>query len=275
MKTRSVWTIARKDLMEVQQNSMAWKPAIIVPFVFFVLIPVVILILPGIPIFQKQAFSSNLSIEQIRSVLPPEILSLIAGKTDAQIFPFVFLGYLFAPMFLIMPLMLSSIVAAESFAGERERKTLEGLLYSPASDNELFLGKVLAAFIPAILVSWISFIVFTIIINTLGYPLMGEVWFPLNSWWPLIFWITPAIAVLGISVTVLVSSKVNTFMEAYQSGAGLVVLVLGLVVGQATGIIYLNVPIGMLVGLVFWLIDAVLIWFCLKAFKRSQLIGKL
>ena len=34
MKTRSIWTIARKDLMEVQQNSMAWKPAIIVPFVF-------------------------------------------------------------------------------------------------------------------------------------------------------------------------------------------------------------------------------------------------
>ena len=41
-----------------------------------------------------------------------------------QIFPFIFLGYLFAPMFLIMPLMLSSIIAAESFAGERERKTL-------------------------------------------------------------------------------------------------------------------------------------------------------
>ena len=127
MKTRSIWTIARKDLMEVQQNSMAWKPAIIVPFVFFVLIPVVILVLPGIPFFQKQAFSSNVSIEQIRSVLPEEILALIAGKTDAQIFPFIFLGYLFAPMFLIMPLMLSSIVAAESFAGERERKTLEGL----------------------------------------------------------------------------------------------------------------------------------------------------
>jgi ABC-type Na+ efflux pump permease subunit len=275
MKTRSIWTIARKDLMEVQQNSMAWKPAIIVPFVFFVLIPVVILVLPGIPFFQKQAFSSNVSIEQIRSVLPAEILELIAGKTDAQIFPFIFLGYLFAPMFLIMPLMLSSIVAAESFAGERERKTLEGLLYTPASDIELFLGKVLAALIPALLVSWISFIVYTVIINTLGYPLMDEVWFPLNSWWPLIFWITPAIAVLGISVTVLVSSRVSTFMEAYQSGAGLVILVLGLVVGQATGIIYLNVPIGMLVGLVFWLIDAVLIRFCLKSFKRSQLIGKL
>ncbi len=141
MKTRSIWTIARKDLMEVQQNSMAWKPAIIVPFVFFVLIPVVILVLPGIPFFQKQAFSSNVSIEQIRSVLPAEILSLIAGKTDAQIFPFVFLGYLFAPMFLIMPLMLSSIVAAESFAGERERKTLEGLALYPGLGYRTLSGK--------------------------------------------------------------------------------------------------------------------------------------
>ena len=105
---------------------------------------------------------------------------------------------------------------------------MEGLLYTPASDIELFLGKTLGSVNPGCpACSWISFMVYTIIINTLGYPLMGEVWFPLNSWWPLIFWITPAIAVLGISVTVLVSSKVNTFMEAYQSGAGLVVLVLG------------------------------------------------
>jgi ABC-type Na+ efflux pump permease subunit len=273
MKIENLWTIARKDLMEVQQNRFAWGPAIIVPMVFFVILPIAVLVLPTLPFFKQQAFQSNVSIEQMLSVLPQEIKGLIAGKTTDQIFPFLFLGYFFAPMFLIMPLMLSSIIAAESFAGERERKTLEGLLYTPTSDIELFFGKVLAALIPAVLVSWLSFAVYSIIVNILGFPLMGEVWFPLNSWWPLIFWITPAISIMGISVTVLISSRVNTFMEAYQSGASLVILVLGLVIGQATGVLYLSVPIGMLLGLFFFIIDAILILFCMKTFKRSTLIG--
>lgn len=274
MKTRNLFTIARKDLMEVAQNRMAWGPAIIVPFVFFILIPVAILYLPTLPFFKQEMFNSNMSTAQILAVLPAEIKALLAGRTEEQIFPFIFLGYMFAPMFLIMPLMLSSIIAAESFAGERERKTLEGLLYTPTSDVELFLGKVLASLIPAVTLSWICFGMYTFIVNTLGYPLMGEIWFPLKTWWPLILWITPAISILGVSVTVLISSKVNTYMEAYQSGASLVLLVLALVIGQATGVLYLSVPVGMLVGLILWVVDLVLIRLCLGSFKRSQLIGK-
>lgn len=275
MKFNNMIIIALKDLSEVKANRTAWLPAVIIPLVFFVLIPVAILVVPGLDFVKESAFQSNVSIEEIMTILPVEIKTLIAGKTPEQIFPFIFLGYLFAPMFLIMPLMVSSIIASESFAGERERKTLEGLLYTPTTDIELFFGKVLASFIPAVALSWISFFFYTIIVNLLGYPLMGAIWFPLNSWWPLIFWITPAISLLGVSVTVLVSSKVKTFMEAYQAGGSLVVIVLGLVVGQATGVLYLSVPIGLLVGLVFWLIDVVLVRFCLKSFSRINLIGKI
>lgn len=275
MKTRNLFTIVRKDLMEVRQNRSAWGPAIIVPFVFFILIPVVILYLPRFQFFQQQMFQSNMSMGQLISVLPAEIKALIVGRTELQLFPFLFLGYLFAPMFLIMPLMLSSIISAESFAGERERKTLEGLLYSPTTDVELFLGKVLAALIPAVGLSWVSFALYTIVVNTLGYDLMGGIWFPLKTWWPLIFWITPAIAVLGVSVTVLISAKVNTFMEAYQSGASLVVIVLAMVIGQATGVLYLSIPIGMLVGLILWIVDFVLIRLSLRSFRRSNLIGRI
>ena len=35
-------------------------------------------------------------------------------------------GYLLAPLFLIVPLMVSAVLAADAFAGEKERKTLEG-----------------------------------------------------------------------------------------------------------------------------------------------------
>ena len=40
------------------------------------------------------------------------------------------LGYLIAPLFLILPLVISCVIAAEAFVGEKERKTLEALLYT-------------------------------------------------------------------------------------------------------------------------------------------------
>ena len=40
-------------------------------------------------------------------------------------------GYLLAPLFLIVPLMVSAVLAADAFAGEKERKTLEALLHLP------------------------------------------------------------------------------------------------------------------------------------------------
>jgi ABC-type Na+ efflux pump permease subunit len=184
-------------------------------------------------------------------------------------------AFMLAPLFLIMPLMFASVVGADSFVGERERKTLEALLYSPATDMELFLGKVLAAVIPAIGLSWLTYLVYIIVVNVASYGLFNRIWFPLPTWWPLMFWLTPAFALLGISATVLISSRVKTFMEAYQLSGSLVVLVLALVVGQATGVLYLGSGMVMLVGTLVWIIDAILIRMSIRRFKRSMLIAKL
>ncbi len=62
--------------------------------------------------------------------------------------------------------MLSCIIAAEAFVGEKERKTLEALLYTPATDGELFLGKALAALIPGIVYTWVNFAIFAVVTNT-------------------------------------------------------------------------------------------------------------
>ena len=75
----------------------------------------------------------------------------------------------------------------------------------------------LAAFIPAIVITWGSFIAYTLILNGLGGKMMGRIWFPTPPWWPLILWVTPAISVAGVMAAVLISSRVNTFMAAYQA----------------------------------------------------------
>jgi ABC-type Na+ efflux pump permease subunit len=274
MNWRSIWAIARKDLMEVKQNKVAWGPAIAIPLIFAILMPILFAALPQLmPVEDIQRELGDM--DTLLKNLPPTIQATFEGLKLEQMFVLYMTAFMLAPLFLIMPLMFSSVVGADSFVGERERKTLEALLYSPATDMELFLGKVLAAVIPAISLSWLTYLVYIVVVNVASYGLFNRIWFPLPTWWPLMFWLTPAFALLGISATVMISSRVKTFMEAYQLTGSLVVLVLALVVGQATGVLYLGVGTVILVGTLIWIVDAILLYFSIRNFKRSMLISKL
>lgn len=274
MNWRSIWAIAKKDLKEVRQNKAAWGPGIAVPLIFAILMPLLFIILPQvIPVEDVERELGDID-AMLRS-MPPAMQALFEGRSLEQMFVLYMAGFTLAPLFLIMPLMFSTVIGSDSFVGERERKTMEALLYAPTSDMELFLGKVLAAVIPAIGLSWITYLMYIIVVNVASYPLFGEIWFPLPTWYPLMLWMTPALAVLGISATVLISSRVRTFMEAYQMSASLVVLVLALVIGQVTGVLFLGVGTALAIGAVIWLVDAVLIYISVKNFKRSSLIAKL
>ncbi|MFZ5885568.1 MAG: ABC transporter permease subunit [Chloroflexota bacterium] len=274
MNWRSIWAIARKDLKEVRQNKVAWGPAIAIPLIFAILMPILFSVLPQVmPVEDIQRELGDM--ETLMKNLPPSIQAIFEGLKLEQMFVLYMTAFMLAPLFLIMPLMFSSVVGADSFVGERERKTMEALLYSPATDMELFLGKVLAAVIPSIALSWLTYLVYIIAVNVASYELFGRIWFPLPTWWPLMFWLTPAFALLGISATVLVSSRVKTFMEAYQLSGSLVVLVLALVLGQVSGVLFLGVGTVMILGTLIWIVDGVLIYLSIRNFKRSSLIAKL
>ncbi len=272
MNTNHILAIAKKDLLEVRQNRAAWMPMIIVPLIMIILIPLAIILIPQYTNLPMDDFVNDPDLKTFLAKMPASMTSVLEGKTELQGMLILMLGYMFAPMFLIFPMMFSTIVAAESFAGERERKTLEALLYTPASDRELFLGKVLAALIPAVGISWLSFLCYTLVLNIAGIPIFHHIWFPLPTWWSLIFWITPAIAVLGISATILISARVKTFMGAYQTSSSLVVIVLGFMFGQITGVLYLTVGIGLLVGLVIWVVSIIILNLAIKSFKRNTLL---
>lgn len=56
--------------------------------------------------------------------------------------------------FMVLPLILAGGTAADSFAGERERHTLETLLATRLSDRDIFVGKVLATVIYCAGIVW-------------------------------------------------------------------------------------------------------------------------
>ncbi len=270
LSLRNMKIIVWKDLLEVRQNKSVIVSLAMVPLIIMVILPLVILILAN-QAGAAEAFNDP-DLAVMMANIPTSISRQFSGFNELQLNLAMMLGYIFAPMFLILPIMVSASIAAESFAGERERKTLEALLYTPASDTELFLGKALAAFIPAVLIAWLSFVLYTLVLNVAGYPLFGRIWFPFPVWYALVFWVTPAFAALGVGATVLISTRVQTFMGAYQTSGSLVLLVLGLMVGQIAGVIYLSTWVGLLVGFIIWLAAGVLIFLGIQQFNRKRLL---
>jgi ABC-type Na+ efflux pump permease subunit len=251
---------------------MAWMPAVLVPVIFVIVLPLILIAVPR-AFGASDALSGDM--DDLLAMVSPSMAEQLDGLNPEQMATVILLGFLLAPMFLIMPLMFAGIVGAESFVGEKERKTLEALLYTPASDRELFLGKVIASVVPAIALSLLCFAVYIVVLNVVGWPTMGRVWFPLPHWWPLMLWVSPAVATLGMSASVIVSTRVSTFMEAYQFSGALVLPLLVLVIGQMVGIISLSVGLMLGVGLLIWILDAVLIRVGLRMFRRSELMARM
>jgi ABC-type Na+ efflux pump permease subunit len=270
MNWRKIRIIAWKDILEVRQNKSVLASMIVVPLIIMVILPAVMLVVVNTT--GSADALNDPDLQMMFERIPASISNMFGDLNDVQMTVTMILGFLFAPMFLIMPLMLSASIAAESFAGERERKTLEALLYTSATDTELFVGKALAAFIPSVLVGIFSFLIYAVVLNVGGYPIFERIWFPLNTWYPLVFWVSPAFAALGVGATVLISAKVQTFMGAYQASGSLVILVLGLVVGQASGLLYLSVWVGMIIGFVVWLAAGVLFFLAIQQFNRKTLL---
>lgn len=272
MRSKSIFTVTWKDWIEVRQNRYAILPMIIVPLLFIVLIPLLItVVLPRVDMAVED-FASESELDLFYSAMPAYVRDEIIGLPPAQSMIVTILGYLFAPMFLILPLMFATTIAVESFAGERERKTIEALLYTPATDMELFIGKAMAAFLPAVALTWICFFLYTLILNLGPYDLFGRLWFPLPSWWPLIFWMAPALVAMSICLAVLISTKVQTFVGAYQTSSSVILLVIVLFVGQISGVLYLSVTIVLLMGLFIWLLAGVIGYFAIRTFNREKLL---
>ncbi len=270
MNWQIIRAIAEKDLAEVLKNRIAVSGAIVLSVIFAIGFPLLITQMPVITVGSNQP-----SFDKVSAIIPPALSEQMSTLSPDQLPIVLILGYLVAPLFLILPLMLSCIIAAEAFVGEKERKTLEALLYTPATDGELFLGKALAALIPGIVYTWVNFAIFAVITNIAGFPIMGRIWFPTASWWGLMIFVVPAVALLGVAATVIISTRVKTFMEAYQASGILVILILVLMVAQATGLLFLSPLVAVIVGLVFFVIDACLIWIGIRMFSRSELIARI
>lgn len=272
MNTRAIKAIIQRDLRIITKTKGVLWPMIIVPLVMLVVVPTIILVIPAVEL----GIASELDeLGAMIGSLPEGLRQSLASYTPEQQWIVVTVLYLLAPMYLIAPLMVASVIAADSFAGEKERKTLEALLYTPTTDLELYLAKLLSAWLPAVAIAWIGFVIYGLVVNIGGWPVMRRVFFPNLTWVLLAVWVSPAIAAFSLGVSVLVSVRVSSFQEAYQMGAIVVVLVVALMIGQLAGVLVFSPGLVAAMGAVLWAVDAVLLWVGGRSFQRGQVLARL
>ena len=273
MNWRAIFAIIRKDLKVVSQNKGVMLPIIIAPLVLFVILPWLVTLAPSLVNIGGISANDLDKVQGLINRMPAGFQQEIAGYESNQIFVVFFLVYMLAPFFLIIPLMVSSIIAADSFAGEKERKTMEALLYTPTTDRELFVAKLLSGWLAAIVVALVGFVLYVVTANAAGWSQMHRIFFPNTTWLVMIFWVVPALPGLGLGVMVLVSARAQGFQDAYQMGSLVVLPVMLLVFGQISGVMYFSVTLVLLLGLVIWLLDGLLIWLGSRSFQRGRLLG--
>ncbi|MCL2287610.1 MAG: ABC transporter permease [Candidatus Bathyarchaeota archaeon] len=272
MKFHNAWLIFKKDWLEIKRNWQVLLPIIIMPLIFSVALPSIIGVIGNMPVTDT---SNNQDFNELIPNLPPDVQNTLSGMPPNLSMMYIMLVYLFAPMLLIIPVMVSSVIGSDSFAGENERKTIEALLATPISDGELLLGKILVCFIPAMIVTLVAYSVYIIIVDAITFSMFGGILLlPNISWLIMMFGVTPMIALCGIGLTVMVSSKVKGFKEAQQISIILILPVLGLIFAQMMGIILLG-PL-MLIALIGILavVDIAIYYLSVKIFQREEILAK-
>lgn len=265
----AVWALASKDIRAIGSNLQVWLPMLIVPLIIGV-------ILPGGLIWAMLRFGAGpqgADIMQLLEQIPAGSLrDVLSGfGSIPQQAAFFIANYLLAPFFLLIPLMAASTVSADSFAGEKERGTLESLLFSPVSVTALFLGKVLAAFLPAMALALVTFLLTVVTVNGVAWPWMQRLFFPTLNWLPLLLLVIPLICLGAIFLNVFISARVRTFQAAYQLGGLVVLPIIGLLVGQLSGVLLLDISLIMWLSLALLIVDGLLLLLLRRFLDRPQL----
>jgi ABC-type Na+ efflux pump permease subunit len=269
VNARPLATIVRRDLVVVARSRAVTLPIVFLPLVLFVLAPALLVLAAG-------AVPSDVSeFDELLALMPAALQQDLAGLgRSAQVIVWG-LEYVFATFFLIVPLMTSAVIAADSFAGEKERKTLEALLYTPISDLELYVGKALAPWLVAVAVSTIGYAAFVVVASLLGGSLVGRPIALTPRWLLFVLVLAPGVAALAVGALVLVSARVRGFQEAYQLGGLVVLPLVVLLLGQLTGVLYLDVPAVVLVAALVWVAATGMLALGYRSFRRERLLVQL
>ena len=200
---KAMQAIIKKDFQSVASNRRLFTSLLIVPLVLTIF-------LPSIFVLTAYFAPDDPDIQTMLKLLP---VSSGSDSTSLLLMDLIF-NYILPVFFLVIPIMASSIMAASSFVGEKEKHTLETLLYSPLTLHQIFRSKVLASFLLSMLVSLLSFLAMTIVVEAEILFLFGSFLLPKINWLILLALLSPGVSLIAVTLIVRGSAKARTMEES-------------------------------------------------------------
>lgn len=254
--------LVKKDIRNITVNKRLFPVLLIVPLVMVVVLPTVFLL------SMVFAPAEGDSIQMLIGLLPQELQqgdtqSLAVGIIMNDILPL---------FFLLIPIMAASVMAASSFVGEKEKSTLETLLYSPLTLRQIFTAKVLASFGLSMLVSFLSFAVMLLVVELELWFLLGGLVLPGISWLVLLLLVSPAVSLVAITLIVRGSAKAQTVEESQQRSVFLILPIILLAVGQISGLMLIHAWMLLVIGVGVLLLAVFLMRTSVRTFQYETLL---
>ncbi|MEE8120153.1 MAG: stage II sporulation protein M [Anaerolineales bacterium] len=166
------------------------------------------------------------------------------------------------------PISISLVIALESFAGERERQTLEPLLATPLSDGQLYLGKMAASLVPPLTAAYMGIAVYLIGL------LVKVQWVPSPQLLIQILSLTTIQAIVMVSGAVVISSLTTSVRAANLLASFIIIPVAQLIIGESLIMFWGRYHILWWIVLALLLIAIVLMRMGLRLFNREELLAR-
>jgi ABC-2 type transport system permease protein len=196
----------------------------------------------------------------------------LAGLSDRQALEVLLLGQ-FLALLLLAPISAPLTIASYSIVGEKQLHTLEPLLATPIRTWELLLAKALAAALPGAAAGWLGYSLLTLGAR----PVVGPAAFAYligPTGLLLAFLLAPLLALLGVGLATVASSRTDDPRAAQQVGAVVVLPVVGLLFAQAGGALYLGPGLVLAASLVAALADVALLIVAARLFRRETILTR-
>jgi ABC-2 type transport system permease protein len=260
---RKIRVVIRKEWSEVFKNRLVLFAVAFMPLLFT--------ILPLIILYSTRSAGSTEALGM--SDMPASFNELCSGLNSAECTQY-FIVTQFMILFMMMPVIIPVTIASYSIVGEKSTHTLEPVLATPISTLELLAGKALAAIIPALLATWLSFTVFVVgaYVITTNPVIVSKLLAPI--WLLAILGLGPLLSLAGVSVAVMVSSRVNDPRVAEQISTLVILPLIGLMMAQTFGLIYLDETMIFWIAVAMIIIDTGLIYFAIQLFQRETILTR-
>ncbi len=243
MKLWKSWVIASKDFSIFMKKKSIIYSVVLLPLLISIVLPLVV------------SFSG-----------------VETGGIPVAILPSLLNSFSF--FFVILASSLTTVIASYSLIGEKVENSIEPLLATPTTDEEILLGKSFAAFLPPIASIYVGLVIFMVLIDKLTYSTLGYYYYPNWNIALIILLVAPLAAILSVELGVILSARVSDVRAAQQLGQLVIIPFFGIYILGEIGYVSLGINSMLIISAILLVFDVIFFFVSTVTFHREEILTK-